>query len=601
MRLTLLPPRPTVLAGLVAGLVTGVVTAVVVVPAHAEPSGVPVPPARAGTLLAWGSSDPAVTTVPSSLEDRAVSAVVAGLDLTLALTTDGRVTGWGGESATTATVPASVNAKPVASVAVATNNAGVVHTDGTVELWGNGNIIDGQPAGISDAVALSMAVASQVVLRSDGTLVAWGPGSLNASDNVVPAGLDDVVAVSSGSNFHVVVRRDGTLAAWGRDQFGQLAVPDPPSGERFVSVASGANHSVALTDAGRLVAWGRDHVGQVTLPAELTAPDASPVVAIDANSFSSMATTADGHVHVWGANATSAAPPATLTGAPVVRVALGNAHAVALVTTMRATGLPTVTGEARVGSTLVATDPEFSLAPDSVTSQWLRDGEPIADATDRSLTLTSGLAGARISYRVTAVRGADQAVATSAQTAPVAGAELTVRGSVRISGSAVVGQPLRATSTVVSTPAADRYAYQWYAGSAPIRGATATAYRVRSTDRGKRIAVRVTAVRAGSAPRSVTSPATRAVVLPAARLRVSATSRVRAGSTMTVRVSGLTAGETVSVRLGSTVVARGRAASNGSYAVAKRLSSATRAGRYAVRATGAQTNRTGAVSVTVVR
>ncbi|MFB9314524.1 hypothetical protein [Nocardioides plantarum] len=598
MSLTVLPgSRARVLAGLLAGvLAVGAAAG----PVHAEPSGFPVPSSGAGRLVAWGSDNTAVTTVPSTLAGRPVTAVVAGFELTLALTADGKVTGWGSESATAASVPASVNAKPVKQVAVAANNAGVVHTDGTVELWGNPAVIDGQPAGLTDAVALSMATASQAVLRSDGTVVAWGPGAAGSGDNVVPPGLTGVTALSSGLNFHIALLQDGTLTGWGRNTNGQTTVPAPPSGEKFVSVASGGSHSLALTDAGHVLSWGFNSAGQTSVPAELTAPGASPVVAIDANSNSSIAATADGHVYVWGASATSAAPPEALSGQPVVRVALGNNHAVALVTTIQAGGVPTIAGTPRVGSTLTATDPEFTQTPDSLTSQWLRDGTPIAGATGRSLTLTAALAGARISYRVTAVRGADQAVATSARTAPVTGSELSVRGSVRISGSAVAGKTLRATSTVVSTPAADRYAYQWLANSSPISGATATSYRVRSADRGKRITARVTAVKAGFPSRSVSSPATAAVVLPAAKLRVSATSRVKRGGTLKVKVAGLSAGETVVVKLGSTVIARGRASSSGAYSVAKRLSSSTKRGKVTVRATGVQANRTGTVSVSVV-
>lgn len=81
---------------------------------------------------------------------------------------------------------------------------------------------------------------------------------------------------------------------------------------------------------------------------------------------------------------------------------------------------PTVTGTARVGRTLTATDGTWTPAEVTFAYQWLADGTPIANATAKTLKLTGAHVGKKISVRVTA-SAADHAdgVATSGETAAV--------------------------------------------------------------------------------------------------------------------------------------------------------------------------------------
>lgn len=89
--------------------------------------------------------------------------------------------------------------------------------------------------------------------------------------------------------------------------------------------------------------------------------------------------------------------------------------------------LPTVTGIARVGRTLTATDGTWTPAEVTVAYQWLANGTPIAGATGKTLKLTGAHVGRRISVRVTAsaVDHTD-GTATSAQTVPVAKGPVSV-------------------------------------------------------------------------------------------------------------------------------------------------------------------------------
>jgi hypothetical protein len=76
----------------------------------------------------------------------------------------------------------------------------------------------------------------------------------------------------------------------------------------------------------------------------------------------------------------------------------------------------------------------------------------------------------------------------------------------RIAGAARVGK--RLTVRVGAWSPTPSYRYQWYAAGRPITGATRAAYRPRAGQRGKRLTVRVTALKAGYISVTVASRAT---------------------------------------------------------------------------------------------
>ncbi len=82
---------------------------------------------------------------------------------------------------------------------------------------------------------------------------------------------------------------------------------------------------------------------------------------------------------------------------------------------------PTVSGTARVGSTLTATTGTWSPTPTSFAHQWLRDGVAISGATARTYRASTTDAGHRLAVRVTAMRlGFTNVPRTSTATAAVA-------------------------------------------------------------------------------------------------------------------------------------------------------------------------------------
>ena len=68
------------------------------------------------------------------------------------------------------------------------------------------------------------------------------------------------------------------------------------------------------------------------------------------------------------------------------------------------TALPVIVGEASIGNTLTADPGTWGPAPVALSYQWLRDGAPIADATDSTYLLTFADAGNAVSVRVTGTK-----------------------------------------------------------------------------------------------------------------------------------------------------------------------------------------------------
>ncbi len=202
------------------------------------------------------------------------------------------------------------------------------------------------------------------------------------------------------------------------------------------------------------------------------------------------------------------------------------------------TGEPVISGEARVGSTLTASQGSWSGSPTSFAYQWVRcpasGGNPdgsdcavIGGATTQAYVVSGADAGSRLRVRVTASNADGSATAASDATELIpAQAQAPVStGEPAISGSPRVGSALTASQgSWANNPTS--FAYQWVrcpaTGGRPdgsdcavIPGATTQVYTVGTSDVGRRLRVRVTAANsAGSA--TAASNATGIVPQPAA-------------------------------------------------------------------------------------
>jgi hypothetical protein len=160
-----------------------------------------------------------------------------------------------------------------------------------------------------------------------------------------------------------------------------------------------------------------------------------------------------------------------------------------------------------VGVTLTGNDGQWNgTAPITYTRQWLRCNEDavkcskITNATGPTYTIVKNDAGHTLRFQVTAQNSEGKATAESNATGEVPGKEnapaLLTRPS--ISGSAVVGQQLTATTGTWSGTQPISFQFAWQTCNADITSCSGTGkkgntYSVTANDVGKRVRAKVTA------------------------------------------------------------------------------------------------------------
>ena len=232
------------------------------------------------------------------------------------------------------------------------------------------------------------------------------------------------------------------------------------------------------------------------------------------------------------------------------------------------TSLPTITGSAAKGQTLVAgTGSWTGTTPISFTFLWQRcdsagaNCTPISTATDTTYVLANADVGARMRVLVTASNAEGSGSALSEATSVVtddSGAPKNT-GEPAISGTPTEGQRLTGTAGAWTGTQPITFAYQWVRcgsdGGAPdgsnclnITGATGTTYVLVSADVGWRIRLRVTGTNSVGS-NTVASNATAAVKAspraPVNTQRPSVSGSMVEGSTVTVNRGSWTGGGTI--------------------------------------------------------
>jgi surface antigen len=218
---------------------------------------------------------------------------------------------------------------------------------------------------------------------------------------------------------------------------------------------------------------------------------------------------------------------ATATSAPTDPVAPG--------TFLNSTA-PSITGKPQVGVTIEGHAGAWSPRA-RISYQWLVAGAPIPGATSRSFTPSPQQFGQPLSLVVTAERaGYLTAVVTTPETADVLPGVITSTTAPAVSGTAMLGHTLDATSGGWSiTP--DAITYQWYAGRKAIAGAKDSTYQPTADDAGKRLHVEVTASAYGYTPTSADSSETGRVMLGTVTFgKPTVTGRTVVGRTLTAHV-----------------------------------------------------------------
>ena len=325
-------------------------------------------------LVGWGSNSsgqlgdstttrrlvPTAVDATGVLAGKTITAVCEGYLHSLALCADGTLAAWGynvyGQLGN--------NSAAASNVPVAVDRSGVL-------------------AG-KTVIAIAAGPFHNLALCADGTVAAWGYnnygqlGTGNMLTSRVPVLVNPtgalagkhVVAVAAGAYHSFALGADGTVAAWGFNDDGELgngsqtsssipmlvSMPGALAGKPIVALAAGQYHTLALCADGTLVDWGYNNRGQLGSGGTVSsmvpvviggfgALAGKPVATIRAGGSHSLALGSDGTLAAWGWNshgqlgvdgiAQSAIPLAIemgqlTAGAPLVQIAVGGNHSVAL-------------------------------------------------------------------------------------------------------------------------------------------------------------------------------------------------------------------------------------------------------------------------------
>lgn len=170
-------------------------------------------------------------------------------------------------------------------------------------------------------------------------------------------------------------------------------------------------------------------------------------------------------------------------------------------------GKPTVTGQTKVGATLLASPGTWSPSSVTLSYQWLRDGKVVTGATRSTYKLTVADAGHVVSVKVIGSRTGYTNVSATSPSKAVTLLSIGAK-TPKISGTPRVGTRITAVPGAW-TPSTVTLRYQWLRDGKAIAGATASTYKVVTADVGRAVSVKVTGVKTGYQTVSRTSTAVR--------------------------------------------------------------------------------------------
>jgi alpha-tubulin suppressor-like RCC1 family protein len=236
-----------------------------------------------------------------------VTAVRAGCEFSLALTSTGRVLAWG-------------------------DNFYGQLGDGTRHEHDTPVRVD-LPAG-TKVKAISAGDQFGLALTTTGHILAWGRntsgqlGDGTTTDSAVPVRASfppgtSISSVAAGVAHVLALTSTGKAYAWGYNGYGQLGdgtTTDAglpvlvhialPGAGRVTALFAGCYHSLARTSKGKVLAWGRNNAGQLGngtttdsgTAVRVALPAGTTVTAVSAGCLHSLALTSTGRVLAWGDN-----------------------------------------------------------------------------------------------------------------------------------------------------------------------------------------------------------------------------------------------------------------------------------------------------------
>jgi len=286
-----------------------------------------------------------------------VKAIAAGADHSLAVKQDGTVWAWGHNAAgalgdgtqTDRSVPQLVaGLNNVVAVAAAGGRSFALRADGTLWGWGDNTAgalgigtqnhalaptaVGANVAGFSRIVQVAAGARHTLALSANGQVFVFGDlavpptnGSGVQPSPALVAGLSSIAGIAAGDGFSVALDINGRLWSWGANASGQLGLGDTTPRAQPVAItrskagnlllpvvglAAGHDFIVARTVGGGLLAWGAGASGQLgagnsvgaSAPVPITGPSA-PMVSLAGGGAHTLAVRTDGSVYAWGANA----------------------------------------------------------------------------------------------------------------------------------------------------------------------------------------------------------------------------------------------------------------------------------------------------------
>jgi alpha-tubulin suppressor-like RCC1 family protein len=287
----------------------------------ARVAGFAVAVTAAGKVWAWGRGmqgdlgngansgrlRPVRVRVPAGVR---VMAVRVGFDFAVAVTATGRVLTWGDGRAgelgngrrKSSNVPVFANLPRgvrVTAVSAGAESVLALTSTGRVLAWGdnqagelgNGRVRNsGKPVWVrlprrTTITAIGAGVSHMFAVTSTGALLTWGDnafGELGIGKKGeqrkpvrvhLPSGVK-VVAAFGGLGHSLALTASGRVLAWGDNEAGQLGIGTVkssnvpvyahiPKADKIVALAAGREHSLALTRSGKVLAWGDDSAGQL--------------------------------------------------------------------------------------------------------------------------------------------------------------------------------------------------------------------------------------------------------------------------------------------------------------------------------------------------
>jgi alpha-tubulin suppressor-like RCC1 family protein len=369
-----------------------------------------------GSALAWGynsngqlgdgTNTGSTTPVAVSLNGTTVTAVSAGRVHSLALTSAKSVLAWGyngygqlGDGTnndSTTPVAVSLNGTTVTAVSAGNDFSLALTSTGSVLAWGknqNGELGDGTNNDSTTPVAVHLPADTTVTavdagndfslaLTSTGSVLAWGYngsgqlGNATNTDSSTPVAVHlpadtTVTAISGGAAHSLALTSTGSALAWGRNQNGELGSATTgqfgsstpvavslPADTTVTAISGGGFFSLALTSTGSVLAWGWNADGELgnnsttgsTTPVAVSLPADTTVTAVSAGTDHSLALTPKRPT-----TTTATATPAASTSGDTVTYG-------ATVAPVTGTGTPTGTVTFTVGAVTLCTTPALDGA-----------------------------------------------------------------------------------------------------------------------------------------------------------------------------------------------------------------------------------------------